>query len=364
MDWNDTTMDQNLKTVEWNVTTMDRSFISDIDSFSVYFNILSLEERIRVALLIIQYIYYPLLAALGIPANVVTIVILSRGKCGLSKCVTRYLVAMAAADLLLVILDLVLRHMPIIYRNQFISLYNLPLCNIHAVLLFAATDCSVWFTVSFTFDRFVVICCHKLKTKYCTEKTAALVLGTVSVLSGLKNIFWYFMLTNQYSLVNNPWFYDVTWAVKDSPVWTAIEFLHYILTPCLPFVVIVLLNAVTVRHIFVANRARRRLWGPSSGENSRDPEMESRRKSIIVLFVISSCSWAVFMVYCISIRMWWMGYRSVFLPDYVQEVGFGLQQLSCCTNTGIYAVTQTKFREQLKNVGKYAFTLIVKKIKR
>uniref|UniRef100_UPI00398E742B probable G-protein coupled receptor 139 n=1 Tax=Pristiophorus japonicus TaxID=55135 RepID=UPI00398E742B len=360
-------MDWNWRKMDWNATTMDRSFMSDIDLLTLYFNILSLEERIRFAILVIQYIYYPLLAALGIPVNGVTIVILSRGKCGLSKCVTRYLVAMAAADLLLVILDLVLRHMPIVYWDQLRFLYDLPVCNTIAVLLFSATDCSVWFTVSFTFDRFVAICCHKLKTKYCTEKTAALVLGTVSVLNGLKNIFWYFMLTNRYSLMNNPWFCDVTWAVKDSPIWTTIEFLHYILTPCLPFVVIVLLNAVTIRHILVASRARRRLRGPSSGESSRDPEMESRRKSIIVLFVISGnfiLLWAVFLVYCISIRMWWMGYRSVFLPGYVQEVGFGLQQLSCCTNTGTYAMTQTKFREQLKNVGKYPFTLIVKKIKR
>uniref|UniRef100_UPI00398E8DC3 probable G-protein coupled receptor 139 n=1 Tax=Pristiophorus japonicus TaxID=55135 RepID=UPI00398E8DC3 len=282
----------------------------------------------------------------------VTIVILSRGKCGLSKCVTRYLVAMATADLLVVILDLILRHIPIRYREQFIFVYSIPLCNIHAVLLYAATDCSVWFTVTFTFDRFVAICCQKLKTKYSTERTATVVLGTVTVLSCLKNIPWYFMFTGWYVLGNNPWFCDVYHTNYASLGWAVFELLHYILTPCVPFILILLLNALTVRHILMASRARRRLRGHSSGESPRDPEMEIRRKSMILLFVISGnfiLLWAMYMVALMQNRIGWISHP-VYIPMSVTELGYMLQQLSCCTNTGIYAVTQTKFREQWKNV--------------
>ncbi|XP_067909632.1 probable G-protein coupled receptor 139, partial [Heterodontus francisci] len=292
-----------------------------------------------------------------------TIGILSRGKCGLSKCVTLYLVAMSAADLLVVILDLILRHIPIVYWEKFQFLWHIPVCNIHAVLLYAATDCSVWFTVTFTFDRFVAICCQKLKIKYCSEKTAAVVVGTVTVLSCFKNIFWYFMLTAWYWLENRPWFCDVTEDVLESHVWIAIEFLHNILTPGLPFVLILLLNALTVRHILVSSRGRRRLRAHSSGESRRDPEMESRRKSIILLLVISGnfiLLWAVFMVFSIWSRMWYLRPGSVFPPVFLPELGFMLQLLSCCTNTAIYSVTQTQFREQLKNVLKYPFITITK----
>ncbi|XP_067837797.1 probable G-protein coupled receptor 139 [Heptranchias perlo] len=274
---------------------------------------------------------------------------------------------MAVADRLVVITDLILRQIPIVYRAQFEFLrWYIPVCNIHAALLFAATDCSVWFTVTFTFDRFVAICCQNLKIKYCTERTATVVLGTVSVLSCLKNIFWCFMFRGRYKLYNSPWFCIVTISVRYSRIWGVIELLHYILTPCVPFILILLLNTLTVRHILVASRARRRLRGHSSGENPRDPEMESRRKSIILLFVISGnfiLLWSVFMVYSVWSRLWWLGYGSVFLPVLVQELGFMLQLLSCCTNTCIYAVTQTKFREQLKNVVKYPFTVVVKFIK-
>uniref|UniRef100_UPI00398E6E7A probable G-protein coupled receptor 139 n=1 Tax=Pristiophorus japonicus TaxID=55135 RepID=UPI00398E6E7A len=314
----------------------------------------------------IQRIYYPLFAAFGVPMNLVTIMILFRGKCGLSKCVTRYLVAMATADLLVVILDLILRHIPIRYREQFIFVYSIPLCNIHAILLYAATDCSVWFTITFTFDRFVAICCQKLKTKYSTERTAAVVLGTVTVLSCLKNIPWYFMFTSRYVLGNNPWFCDLYYTNYTSLGWAVFELLHYILTPCVPFILILLLNALTVRHILMASRARRRLRGHSSGESPRDPEMESRRKSMILLFVISGnfiLLWAMYMVALMENRIGWISHP-VYIPMFVTELGYMLQQLSCCTNTGIYAVTQTKFREQWKNVLKYPFVVIVKCIKR
>uniref|UniRef100_UPI00398EFD42 probable G-protein coupled receptor 139 n=1 Tax=Pristiophorus japonicus TaxID=55135 RepID=UPI00398EFD42 len=312
----------------------------------------------------IQKLFYPILAVVGVPANSMTIVILSRGKCGLSKCVTCYLVAMAAADLLVVITDLILRQIPIAHRLYFVR--GIPLCNIHAILLYAATDCSVWFTVTFTFDRFVAVCCQKLKTKYCTENTAALVLGTVTVLSCLKNIFWYFIYLPWYSFTNAPWFCYVSVLVMVSHLWATLELLHSILTPCIPFVLILLLNALTIRYILVASRARRRLRDHSSEGNRSDIEMERRRKSIILLFIISGnfiLLWAVLMLFSIWNRLRYLVYDTLHLPSYMKEIGFMLQLLSCCTNTCIYAVTQKKFREQLKNVVKCPYLRIVKIMK-
>ncbi|XP_067883145.1 probable G-protein coupled receptor 139 [Heterodontus francisci] len=323
--------------------------------------------KILWALYDIEKIYYPILAGIGVPVNMVTIVILSRRKCGLSKCLTRYLVAMAAADLLVIILDLILRQIPIAYRNECTLLIFERVCNIHAVLLYAATDCSVWFTVTFTFDRFVAICCQKMKTKYCTEKTAAVVLGTVTVLSCLKNIFWYFLYRPIYTLSNSPWFCDVALAASRSFAWAVFELMHYIITPFVPFVLILLFNALTVRNIIVANRARRRLRGGSSGESPSDPEIANRRKSMILLFVISAnfiLLWVVFMVCSILKRLEYLWYiYTVPLPTFVPEIGFMLQLLSCCTNTFIYAVTQRKFRQELWNGVKYPLAMIVKFIR-
>ncbi|XP_067836061.1 G-protein coupled receptor 15-like [Heptranchias perlo] len=264
---------------------------------------------------------------------------------------------MAVANLLVVIIDLVLRQIPVRYENQFLFMYSFPVCNLHAVLLYSATDCSVWFTVAFTFDRFVAICCQKLKTKYCTDKIAAVVLGTVTALFCLKNTAWYFMLTAGYRFQNVPWFCAVRNAAVDSKIWATVEILHYILTPLLAFVLVLLLNAFTAVHISLVRRARERSHGQSS-----DSELEAQRKSIILLFVISGnfiLLWAVFMVYSVWNRVFWMGYESIYLPRFVMELGFMLQLLSCCTQTCIYAVTQNKFREELKDVVICPFTAIV-----
>ncbi|XP_072906116.1 probable G-protein coupled receptor 139 [Hemitrygon akajei] len=299
--------------------------------------------------------------------NLVTIVILSRGKCGLSKGVTRYLVAMATADLLVIVLDLILKQIPIVFSRAFQDVLAIHLCNIHAVLLYAATDCSVWFTVSFTFDRFVAIYCSKLKTKFCTERMAAGIIGTIALLFSVKDLFWYFMYTSEYALIRIPWFCIITFSVMLSPVWTAVEFLHYVFTPLIPFILILVFNALIVKHIVVTIRIRKALRVPVGGESQSDPEAKSRRKSITLLFLISGnfiLLWAPYLVGTMQTRIIlldWNDKRHTSLI--LLELGFMLQLLSCCTNTFIYVVTQTKFREELRNGMRYPFIALCSKIK-
>ncbi|XP_038644120.1 probable G-protein coupled receptor 139 [Scyliorhinus canicula] len=390
MHWNDTTMflnlrtvgrndtsmgenleiirvDQNLRTKEWNVQTVNKGLFGALYHLSTFYKWMSLEKRIYFTLQVIQAGYYPFLAVFGVPANVATIVTLTLRNCGLSRCVTRYILAMAAADLLVILIDLIFRHIPIVYLERFYFLWSFRVCNVHAVFLYAATDCSVWFTVSFTFDRFVAICCQKLSYKYCTEKVAAVVLGTVAVVSCFKNIFWYFMLSDRYSVRNTPSFCILTFATQLSAVWIVIEFLHHMVTPCVPFVLILLFNVATIRHIVVSSKVRSRLRANNAAKNSRDSEMESRRKSIILLFIISLnfiLLWTVLMVYSIWRRTYYLIADSALMSDVVLEIGFMLQLLSSCTNTCIYAVTQTIFREQLTNVLKYPFVSIFRCIQR
>ncbi|XP_062895510.1 probable G-protein coupled receptor 139 [Mobula hypostoma] len=295
--------------------------------------------------------------------NVVTIVILSRGKCGLSEGVTRYLVAMVAADQLVVLFDVILNKIPMTYMpiKVFYWSARVPVCNIHAVVLYGVTDCSVWFTVTFTFDRFLAICFQKLKRKYCTGRSAALVLGTVTVLSCVKNIFWYFMLNRFYStkittvlcLTFNRLFSELQLAI--------FLLIHFLLTPILPFVLILLLNSLTIRHVLVASRARRRLRGSGDGETPADPEMKNRKQSLQLLLVLSGnfiLLWALLTVCSV-----WESFHLYFYsipPDSLRELGYMLQLLSCCSNTALYAVVQARFRVQLKETVKSPFCLMAK----
>ncbi|XP_067877616.1 probable G-protein coupled receptor 139 [Heterodontus francisci] len=301
-------------------------------------------------------------AASSESVNLLAIVILSRGKCGLSTCTTRYLVAMATADLLLVITDVILRQISHLYfPGSFLDI--VPVCSVIIALLRAARDCSVWFTVTFSFDRLVAICCQNLKTKYCTGKTAAVIIAMSCILLCLKNIPFCFIYKPAIIVSNVPLICYPKSIFYTDPGWVGFHLFDKVLVPLLPFALILLLNSLTVGHILVASRVRKGLRGHSKGGNRSDPAMESRRKSMILLFAISG-----------SFILLWLTYVTEFFsyriagttPDYYNDsvlvfrnAGFMLQNLNSCTNAFIYVVTQSKFREQFMVAVKYPVVSII-----
>ncbi|XP_069779248.1 probable G-protein coupled receptor 139 [Narcine bancroftii] len=308
-------------------------------------------------------IYYPLLTAFGILVNLVAIAILSRGRCGLSKCITRYLVGMAAADLLVVFSDPLLRQTAGIYfPHSFLTIT--PVCRLIFWVVFAVTAVSVWLTVAFTVDRFVNICHEQLKIKYCTERIAAVVIGTVSGLCFAETVPWYISLGPSQFIDNIPWGCVTKQIFVSAPAWAAFEIFHRILTSGVPFILILFLNILTVRQILAASGVRRRLRSRSNGETEKDPEIENRRKSIVLLFSITGSFillWVTQVVFYIYRRLAKAFTYSVDDPRYVIErTSIMLQLLSSCTNTCIYAVSQRKFREELKNAVKYPLCRIMK----
>ncbi|XP_062890871.1 probable G-protein coupled receptor 139 [Mobula hypostoma] len=305
-------------------------------------------------------IYYTALAAIAVPVNIVAIVILSRGNCGLSRCISRYLVSMAATDLLVIITAVILNRIPAIYfPGSYLSIT--PVCSFSIALIYAARDSSVWLTVTFTFDRYVAICWQKLKAKYCTHRTAGIVVSVVCILGCLINIPWYFLHEPIYIIDNVPWYCkrrDIRYSFL---LWTIFDWTDRVLTPCLPFLLIISFNALTVRHILVASQARRRLRSCPAGEKQSDPEMESRRKSIVLLFAISGCFILLWMPYVVQffVERFQVGYAVNGYSDprfILMESANVFQMLSCCTNTFIYAVTQNKFRKELKVLMKFPKT--------
>ncbi|XP_072356516.1 probable G-protein coupled receptor 139 [Scyliorhinus torazame] len=312
-------------------------------------------------------IYYAILAAIGVPVNLLAIVILSQGKCGLSTCTTRYLVAMATADLLVIITEVILWRISYYYfPGSFLDIT--PVCSVINVLSRAATDYSVWFTVTFSFDRFVAICCQKLKRKYCTGKTAAIILVTTCILFCLKNIPNYFALEPRWIIKHVPWFCDVKANYFTEPGWIGFDWFDTALTPLLPFTLILLLNALTVRHILVASRVRKRLIDQRKGSNHSDPEVESRRRSVILLFAISGSFillWSIYVIEFLYYNITGKDPKNYNDSENIFEnVGDMLQVLNCCTNTFVYGATQSKFREQLKIMVKYPVTSMIHLIHR
>ncbi|XP_048472435.1 probable G-protein coupled receptor 139 [Rhincodon typus] len=307
-------------------------------------------------------------STLSVTANIVTIFILSRGKCGLSKCITRYLVAMAVADLMILILEVILYEIKDAYFPYTFLNYT-PICSLNMALLFISIDCSVWITVAFTFDRFIAICCQRLRAKYCTEKTAAVVIIVVFSLSCLQNVPIYFIYEPRELIDNVPWSCYVKSSFYTSPLWIAFLWLESLLIPFLPFIFILMLNCLTTRYILMANRVRSVLRGNHSAGSNNDPEMNNRRKSIILLLAISGnfiMLWMVIFIYFLIVQFADVQFFETSYNDsftIMEQTGYMLSCLSSCTNTFIYAVSQRKFREELKNMTKHCLTPITRVIK-
>ncbi|XP_059497262.1 probable G-protein coupled receptor 139 [Stegostoma tigrinum] len=299
-------------------------------------------------------------------SNLLAIVILSRGKCGICKGSSIYLISMATADLLVIVYNIILITLAFKYFPVSFLFYT-AVCRINIAMGYATKDCSVWLTIAFTIDRYVAICCHSLRARYCTEKTAASAVCIVCFVSILRNIPFLFRYQSVGTWYGVPWGCDLKLEFFTLPGWVAFFWIHHLLNPLIPYLLILLFNALTVRHIVLANRARRGLRARSNRDQRGDAEMVNRRKSIILLFVVSG-----------SFILLWMTKISVFLlmeitndhfylnydhPVAIADIsGTVLFYLSSCTNTTLYALTQSKFREELTRALKYPFTLISERI--
>lgn len=129
----------------------------------------------------------------------------------------------------------------------------------------------------------------------------------------------------------------------------------------MPVCLIVFFNAITVSHIKAANKVRRGLRNGS--ENQKDPEVQNRRKSMILLFALSANFILLWIPFIVSTMRWQVQnyfYTNRYLntPTFIlQQFGFMLQFLCTCTNTCIYTLSQREFRNKLMKGVKYLLTL-------
>eukprot|EP00062_Callorhinchus_milii_P025032 gi/632985571/ref/XP_007909756.1/ PREDICTED: probable G-protein coupled receptor 139 [Callorhinchus milii] len=276
---------------------------------------------------------------------------------------------MTTADLLVMIFNVVIYYLSCYYFPYSFLEYT-PVCCLNEAVNYILVDCSVWLTVAFTVDRSVAICYPKLKAQYCTLRTAQLITAALCGLSCLKNIAVYFMFEPVYIIHNVPIRCSIKPTYYTYPGWLAFDWLDTILCPLAPYFLMMVLNALTVRHVLAANRKRRSLLGHSRKEGSSDPELQSRRRSIILLFTISGSFvllWMPYVVFFLYSRSTNADYEPYVYTDpllIAEFIGDMFQLLSSGTNTCIYALAQTRFREELINAMKYPFNLIINLFKK
>ncbi|KAF5305849.1 hypothetical protein FQR65_LT07588 [Abscondita terminalis] len=128
----------------------------------------------------IQRVLVPILVCIGAAGNIISVMILTRRR--MRSSTNAYLTALAIADLiyLLFVLLLSFKHYPNINDRKFELYWRFY--GISHWLCDAASSTSVWLTVSFTMERYIVVC-HPIKGKVlCTERRAKSIIAIVSIL--------------------------------------------------------------------------------------------------------------------------------------------------------------------------------------
>ncbi|XP_055746978.1 probable G-protein coupled receptor 139 [Salvelinus fontinalis] len=199
----------------------------------------------------LQVVFYPALAIVGIPSNIVTFLIFWRRNCLLSKSSTFYLMAISVADTLVLVFIVVLEITVKFCQEPFWS--REPWCRLRDIFSYGAYNTSTWLVVVFTAERFIAIHTWTIKTKLRTPRSALAAITIILLLSHLLAIPYYWSNVSVYD--HN----QTRWACIYEPE-APHGYVHALLGAqtlvayILPFLIILTLNGLTLRQISLSNR--------------------------------------------------------------------------------------------------------------
>ncbi|XP_066457670.1 probable G-protein coupled receptor 139 [Eleutherodactylus coqui] len=302
-------------------------------------------------LITLQKVFYPVLAIIGIPSNLLTFLIFWRRNCGLSPSCRCYMMAIAVADTMvliqIVILELILK----VYTEEpFWS--RKPWCMIRDVLTYGSYNTSVWLVVCFTIERFVAIRAVRVKPKICTKKYTLSLIVAVFFCAHLLAIPYIWSNeskpmngTNRFKCVYNA---ELPKRHVDGMVW-----FQYTLVYIIPLVIIYTLNGFILKQICESNKVHGEMRQKRQSFSAFVMVKNQRLKSVVLLVSISM----TFSYLCTTRFVTQILIKTVHYDidrnDYSKginiaaDIGTMLDLTNAAVNMYLYACTQSRFREEI-----------------
>lgn len=244
----------------------------------------------------------PLLLLFGTVGNVLTIVVLSRRRSRNSS-TAAYLCALAVSDIVVLNTGLLRQWVTVIsdFDMRTVSVAN---CKIHLFLVYLSTQCSSWFLVAVTTERFVGVWLpHKVKHG-CTRRTALMVIaGIVTTLSFL-NSHWFYGLTVFSIPIDN----ETSQAICDTEIEVYSSFLFYtwpwidLCVFCLvPFLVLFCANvSIIVKLLLSRQKTKTQIKHSKTKKAARKDDRTSQLTAMLMLlnavFFINIAPISIFLV--------------------------------------------------------------------
>ncbi|XP_054602022.2 probable G-protein coupled receptor 139 [Nothobranchius furzeri] len=296
----------------------------------------------------LQEVFYPILAAVGIPSNTITSLIIWRRKCMISVSSSFYLMAISVADNLTLI-SIVVLELSLKYHQQEPFWSHEPWCNLREVFNYGAYNASTWLVVLFTVERYISIQTWKIRRTICSPRCVVWTIVIVFIFSHLSAIPFY--RSNASVQENN---HTLCIYKPEAPT----QFIHTLVwfqtlqAYVLPFVVILTLNGLTLRLISLTNRVQ--ISADPSNTHKIRPLLRPRtRKSVLLLvtvsmtFVILSITRAITQIILRTTKMYTLDrndYNSEI--NIVADIGTMLCLSNAAINMYLYVCTQSRFRQE------------------
>ncbi|XP_075469463.1 putative G-protein coupled receptor 139 [Ascaphus truei] len=304
----------------------------------------------------LQKIFYPLLATIGIPSNVITFMIFWTRDCALSPSCRCYMMAISVADTL-VLLHIIIVEMILQYYTAEPFWCRTPWCMIRDVFSYGAYNSSIWLVVCFTIERFIAIKTHQLKPKMCSKKCTVYVIASVFICSHLISIpyFW----SNESQQLNGTERFICTYNTQLPSIYIeGLVWFQTTLVYIIPYIIIFTLNGLILRQICRSNKVHSELQRNCKSFSSFTRLKRQKLKSVVLLVTVS----ITFAYLCITrfvtqIIIKTLHYK-IDRKDYSKsiniaaDIGTMLDLTNAAINMYLYACTQSRFRKELLSVVK------------
>ncbi|XP_064625080.1 thyrotropin-releasing hormone receptor-like [Lineus longissimus] len=226
----------------------------------------------------------PILVILGVPGNILSILVMSRYR---DKSIGFFMLALAACDthLLLVptICMFVVQNFPT-YINQNI------LCKIFLFTAYAGFEWSNWTLVLMTVDRMVAVCFVFKAQSICTVRRAKILFSSVLIFFTFTSIFCLWTAVPIFVPECN-----TLMCVLDIPsnLNDVYNIFDVVVSIFLPFFIVLILNILIIREIVKNREIRKQLCQSNTSAGTRDQHLTIMLLVVSCLFLVCSLPYAV-----------------------------------------------------------------------
>ncbi|XP_013419214.1 FMRFamide receptor isoform X1 [Lingula anatina] len=287
-----------------------------------------------------------IVCVLGIIANIMSAIVLTRKS--MKSSTYTYLAALSACDALVLLMTMILFSKDTkiperereFYGPSYSVYYAYLFPYVHPLaIMFQVT--SVWLTLAFTVDRYIMIC-HPFKAeKYCSKSRARKVVCGISVLGVLFNLVRFFEYeTNEIEFLGTKTVYQLTKLGNDYVFREIVHSWLYLVFVCgVPFLALAVLNAFLIHAVRQSRKLAREL----------NPQEKYQNNTTVMLIGVVMVFFICQVPALIAREIWAFDINASFSTAVFiyNEVGNFLVALNSAINIVPYYFFGKKFRREL-----------------